>query len=86
MKLLAIFCENCEIYTRNSWTAYEEKKKKKKILGVLNGSFLSSLVGEGNSLLSLFERGNLKKQFGKPWYKVLSNVTEHSVNFKIYEN
>ena len=78
------FCENCETYTRYSWVA--DKEQKKNMLSVLNGSFLSSLVGEGNSLLSLFERGNLKKQFGKPWYKVLSNVTEHSVNFKIYEN
>ena len=38
-----------------------KKKIKKKVLSVLNGSFMSSHVGGGNSLFNFFKRGNLKR-------------------------
>ena len=43
-----------------------KSKKKVLALGVLNGT----LFGEGNSLFNFFKGGNLRKKFGKPWYKV----------------
>ena len=51
------FCENCETYTRYSWVA--DKEQKKNMLSVLNGSFLSSLVGGGKSLQKSFKVGVL---------------------------
>ena len=42
-------------------------KSKKKVLGVLNWSFLSSLVGGSNSLFKFFKKGDLKKKsLGNP--------------------
>ena len=37
-------------------------KSKKKVLGVFNGSFLSSLVGGGHGFFNFFKRGLLKKK------------------------
>ena len=54
-------------YTRYSWTADEEQKKK--VLGVSNGRFLRGVVGRGNSLFNFLKGGHLKKKFGKPWFR-----------------
>ena len=43
---------------------------QKKVLGVLNGSFLSSLFGRGNNLFNCLKGCNLKKKkFLKPWLR-----------------
>ena len=42
-----------------------QMKSKKKVLDVLNGSFLSSLVGGDNILFNFFRGGNLKKKVWK---------------------
>ena len=47
-KILSVFYGSLQIYTRYSWVADEEQKKK--VLGVSNGSYLRSFVGQGNSL------------------------------------
>ena len=49
-----------------------KKKIKKKVLKVLNGSFMSSHVGGGNSLFNFFKGGNLKK---KVWETLLYSFT-----------
>ena len=43
-----------------------KSKKKKKVLGVLNGSLLSGLVRGGNSLLNFIKGVIWKKCFGNP--------------------
>ena len=45
-----------EIYTRYSWVA---DKEQKKVLGVLNGSFLSSLLEGGIVILISLKKGSL---------------------------
>ena len=42
-------------------------RTKKKVWGVLNGSFLSSFVEGGNNLFNFFKGGNLRKKvWGTP--------------------
>ena len=66
-----------ETYTRYSWVADE-----KKVLVVLKRSFLSSLVGEGNSLFIFFKEENLKKKFGKHWFILFFTTNLYSTSRK----
>ena len=59
--VLISYFESC---TRYSWVADEEKK----VLGLLSGYFLSSLVRAGNSLFNFCKGGNLKN---KVWETLL---------------
>ena len=58
--LLVVF----KTYTRYSWVADEEFKKK--VLGVLNGCFWVVLLEEAIAFFNFCKGGTIKK-FGKPW-------------------
>ena len=49
------------------------QSKKKKVLGIFNGRFFSSLVGEGNIFFNFVKRDNLKKSLGSPALGLINN-------------
>ena len=69
-EVLGVFISYFETYSRYSWVAEEEQKK-----GVLN----YSLVGGGKNLFNFFKGGNLKKKFGKPWFKSVSDILTQNI-------
>ena len=51
-------------------------KSKKKVLGALNGSFLSNLVEGGHRFFNFTKRGHLKKKsLGNPGLETVKGVT-----------
>ena len=60
---------NLEIYTRYCWIADEEQKRWKKSLqkNVI-------LLEGGNSLSNIFNGNNLKKKFGKPYFREIKKA------------
>ena len=63
-KVLDIFNGCLETYTRYSWVA-DEDSKKKKVLGVFHGwYFLSNLVEGGHGFFNFFKGGHLQKSLG----------------------
>ena len=59
-----------------------QTKSKKRSKVFLNGSFLSSLVGGGNSLFNIFKGGHLKKSLGN---SDLDNKTKLNKCFTLYD-
>ena len=59
--------ENLKFWNLNLTFMSCRWRTKKKVWGVLNGSFLSSFVEGGNNLFNFFKGGNLRKKvWGTP--------------------
>ena len=59
------------------------KGKVKKVLSVLNGSFLSSLVEEENTLFDFLKGAFWKKKLGKPYLNKQLKSTKTSILFNL---